>query len=216
MKQPNAPLLIAVPMKDPSQAKTRLKSDLHCEQRKSLARWLFRRTLASLEELSHSCAGQFDVAVVTASAEIAASSGAAGINVISEPWAQGLNRAADRAASYGTAHGYRALCILPADLAAPSQEDLARLVAHCPSEPGVVLCPSQDLGTNALMLSLPWSGGFAYGPRSFLRHHRLVSQMGITPLVLHLPSLRGDVDHASDLRALVAKEPGVSELWGKV
>ncbi|MFI0395238.1 2-phospho-L-lactate guanylyltransferase [Paracoccus jiaweipingae] len=194
-------LLVAIPVKDAALAKTRLRPVLSDHARAALARQLLTGLLQQLVQLR----GQmpfFDISVVTASPDMAALARAQGAQIIPEGAARGLNAAAHCAAACAVAGGWRRLCILPGDLAAPGLHDLHRLLAWRPDGAAVGLCPAHDLGTNALMISPPQVLDFGFGPRSFLRHYRRAMQRGIRPVVLPFASLRHDVDTAADLPRL--------------
>jgi 2-phospho-L-lactate guanylyltransferase len=197
--------LVVVPMKDPSESKTRLKATVSAVEREDLARSLFLRTLDLLNDIKAQV--PVDLAVVTGSDEIRDLAGQNGAAVIAEPARGGLNQALDRAADWAVERGYHSLCILPADLAAPTCADLIQLLSHPLTNPGAVLCPAQDLGTNALMVSPPDGLGFAYGPRSFPRHFDVATRAGLAPIMLPLTSLKRDVDRSADLTRMLRDTP---------
>lgn len=191
-------LLVVIPMKDPALAKSRLRPVLDDPSRERLARDLFTNTLILLNEIK--AAGMaFDIAVITASQNIAAIAQDFGAALIDETIVCGLNIAAGRAAIYAKDGGWDRLCILPADLAKPDADELTRFLSYHLETPSVVICPSTDLGTNALLVSPPDSITFAYGPLSFHQHCRLADEAGIVANILPFPSLRADLDSPADL-----------------
>ncbi|MEL6233579.1 MAG: 2-phospho-L-lactate guanylyltransferase [Pseudomonadota bacterium] len=199
--------LITVPMKALGGSKTRLSGHISDMQRDRLVRLLYRRTLAFLQPVAR--AGRADLAVVTASPEAAALAAAHGFAVIDEPQSAGLCGAAQRAAAWAVAADYDRLCILPADLAAPLEGDLDRLLS-CKAD--MVLCPSTDRGTNALLLSPPDAIRFRYGPHSTLRHLEEAKARGLDAVVLPLDSLSFDIDTATCLTRAMAEVPAFAEL----
>lgn len=188
--------LVVVPMKDPRQAKSRLGGVLNKDERAALARRLFRLTLTVLSDLRQSIS--FDLAVVTASAEVSVLARTHGAHVHQDP-CQGLNAALALSASRAAAAGYERLGIFPADLAAPDPADLALLLTHPSPGSSVVICPATDGGTNALLVSPPLGLPFCFGPGSAQAHARVAVEHGLTPICLPLDSLSLDVDTASDL-----------------
>lgn len=193
-------LLVVIPMKSPTLAKTRLRTALNDQSREQLARHLFIRTLAMLCDLKADM--DFDIAVVTACDDIAAIARNHGALLIDEETVCGLNQAASRAADFALDGGWQRLCILPADLARPEPDDLRRILSHDLTQPGMAICPSKDFGTNALLLCPPDVIQFAYGPLSFHHHCRLASEAGLSPVILPYASLRIDLDSPADLAAL--------------
>lgn len=199
--------LIVVPVKDPRAAKTRLDTSLSPMQRADLARQLMRRSLSFLKQLQSQ--NNFDLCVVTGSPEVAAFATRQGIFVLDEGSQHGLNDALTLSASRAEVLGYTTLCILPADLAAPDPEDLLQLLGHFGRPDTVIVCPSTDLGTNALVVSPPTAIAFRYGPRSAKRHLDAAQEAGLAAILLPLPSLKLDIDTRDDLTHALAIAPDI-------
>ena len=200
--------LAVIPMKDPSRAKTRLSMALAPRDREALARGLFRSTITRLQEaVAMLPEGAADIAVVSNSPVIARIARQAGLICIDDNDPGTLSLAVEAAADWAAAKGYEALCVLPGDLADPSPDDLAQLLAYPLDGTRAVLCPATDLGTNALLVPLPCPFAFAYGQKSLIAHRRAAEIAGLCPVVLPLDSLRIDVDTAEDLSCLLAQDP---------
>lgn len=201
--------LVVIPMKDPTQAKTRLADSLAPEERAALARTLFRATVERMQTAIAELAVdpvEVEIATVTSSPEIARIASELQIHLINEGRCNSLNAALTHAGGWATAKGYDALCVLPGDLADPTPADLARLLCHplqdTRATAQAVLCPASDLGTNALLTPLPCPFDFAYGVKSVIAHSNAIEAAGLTPVILPLASLRIDVDRQSDLSHL--------------
>jgi len=179
-------LLFIIPMKDPAVAKSRLAEVLPDAVRARLAMALFRRTLGFLAEAQ---AG-VDVLVVSESAAIEAEA----TGYFLRQTGSGLNEAVTEGAAWAVAKGYRAICVLPADLADPSAEDLSRLLAL---GAGISIAPAHDGGTNALLVSPPDAISFHYGKGSCLAHQRAAA--GLPCTIIPLESFRYDIDTSADL-----------------
>ena len=201
--------VVIVPVKALVQAKSRLSAALDAPARRRVAQRLFiclMQQLATLRDAQRADgreAACFDIAVITHDdtlAGLARTFGAAAIDEGLPPFT--LNRAVTRAARHAADAGYEAACFLPADLAGPHTDDLARLIGHPLAQNRAVLVPSRDLGTNALLLAPPDAIRFCYGPRSFARHFAIAEAAGLQPLMLPLRSLRQDIDTTGDLDAL--------------
>ena len=78
--------------------------------------------------------------------------------------------------------------------------------------PCVIISPSDDYGTNALLVSPPTAIPFCYGERSSSKHYQAAEERGIQPLVMPLASLRYDLDVSSDLDYLVQIKPELASL----
>ncbi|EPJ43728.1 MAG: hypothetical protein OFPI_41860 [Osedax symbiont Rs2] len=191
-------LCIVIPMKDPSQSKSRLSSVLDNSERQSLALNLFRQTLAFLCQHFP----QLGTLVVTPANSIAAIAGEYGCQVLLEPAARGLNSALDSAAVHCTALGYSSQLVLPADIVALDQREFERLL-DCPREtPSVVICPALDGGTNALLSTPPQAIPFSYGNNSSLSHYHSAKQLNVARQFINLDKLALDLDNPSDLQRL--------------
>ncbi|KIC23966.1 2-phospho-L-lactate guanylyltransferase [Leisingera sp. ANG-M6] len=200
--------LAVIPMKDPSKAKTRLAVALTPQERRVLAEGLFQATVAKLQEaLARLPGGTADIAVVSNSPVIARIARQGGLICIDDQDPGALSLAVEAAAVWAAQQGYSALCVLPGDLAAPSTDDLTRLLAHPLDNNSALFCPAKDLGTNALLAPLPCPFPFRYGPKSLVAHLHAAEAAGLCPRVLPLASLRIDVDTAEDLDHLLAHNP---------
>jgi 2-phospho-L-lactate guanylyltransferase len=73
---------------------------------------------------------------------------------------------------------------------------------------GVILAPSRDGGTNALLRAPVHAIPTAFGPQSAAAHRSLAERAGVPCRVLDLPSLALDVDSPDDLDALLRAPAG--------
>lgn len=197
--------LIAVPVKDPSVAKVRLASDLSKPARSRLASVMLRRTLVFL---APGIRAGWDLAVVTSSTQVARVAQAMGVNVIREQRAAGLNSAGDEAIDWADRAGYERLALIPSDLIDPIAEDLAQLLA---SNTQVTICPAHDGGTNALVVTLPYSAGLFYGPNSAQLHYDAAKAAGLTPSFCYAKSFQYDLDTAAQLGPAIREYPDLAQ-----
>lgn len=179
-------LLFIIPMKDPAVAKSRLSEVLPDAVRARLAMALFTRMLNFLAKAQP----QVNVLVVSESAAIKAETQ----GYFLKQKGVGLNAAVTEGAAWATAKGYNAICVLPADLADPSADDLSRLLAL---GAGVSIAPAHDGGTNALLVSPPDAISFHYGKGSCVAHQRAAA--GLPCTIIPLESFRYDIDTSADL-----------------
>ncbi len=113
---------------------------------------------------------------------------------------RGLNAALTQARAVAMAHGAQAVLALPADLPLLTAADIQRLVLAGAAGNGVVIAPSRDRGTNALLLRPPQAIDFAFGPGSSARHQALAQAAGLTCQLVESPTLAFDVDWPEDLQ----------------
>ena len=79
-------------------------------------------------------------------------------------------------------------------------EDVRTLASPTNRDPQIIIAPSRDGGTNALMLQPAQAIPFAFGRDSFLRHQRLAAEAGIPIRVVESDSLLFDIDLPEDYR----------------
>lgn len=198
-------LCVVVPMKDPSQSKTRLGDTLPPKARAALARTLFRQTLRVLRMVD----ADLHVVVVTGSDAIRQISYPFRAHLLDDPVTadgeEGLSAAAEVGARYAAHHRFSSVCILPGDLADPAIDDLKTLFALPRPAGSTVIVPAHDGGTNALLVSPPQAMHFCYGPNSCLEHQRIAREAGLSCLIKPLPSLLYDVDSSDDLGARLVR-----------
>lgn len=190
--------LIVIPVKAFDAAKSRLSPALPADRRATLARRLCERTLRFFRQQLP----EHDLLVVTASADIAALARQHGARVLEEPHPAGLSTAARRAAAWCRRHGYPAQLLIPADIAQLDEAEIRQLLAAQGEGPGVVICPANDGGTNALLTSPPDALPFHFGERSGEAHREAARRLGLPCRVLELRHLRFDLDTPEDLETL--------------
>jgi 2-phospho-L-lactate guanylyltransferase len=189
---------IIVPVKPLSQAKSRLGTALSPGERADVMRRLLDRVIAAASQVS-------PVSVVTADPEIAHRSRTLGAEVIDEGVVLGLDSAARLGLDRARRLGEEMVMILAADLPDVTAEVL-RAMTFLARPGAMVIGPSQDGGTNALILPSKIDFCFAYGPDSLVRHQAEARRLGLEIVVHEAPALRLDVDWPGDL----ADQP---DLW---
>lgn len=189
--------IITIPMKDPKRAKTRLAGDLSSHQRQQLAIFLFQNTVKFFRQTYP----DLPISTITASKQITAMAHEMGAYVIPEPFINGLNNAANLAASWAWKNGFHSLFIIPADIPVLVKIEIDELL-NTSVEHDVVIAESKHGGTNALLLSLPNRLTFCYGGNSAKAHAKSAKKKSLKYYQCCLPHLSQDIDTLSDLTAL--------------
>jgi 2-phospho-L-lactate guanylyltransferase len=194
-----------VPVKRLATGKTRLARDL---DRAALASLV----LAMLEDVVGALAavpGLDCVAVVTPDPQVGAAARRLGARALLEP-APGLGPSIDSAARRLAAEGAAALLVVLGDVPGARPEELARMLDALRQlgGRGVVLAPSRDGGTAALLRAPHDLIGSRFGPESAEAHRDLAKQAGVAFRELALPSLAIDIDSREDLEAFLASPSG--------
>jgi 2-phospho-L-lactate guanylyltransferase len=141
------------------------------------------------------------VAVVTPDAEVAREARAAGAEALlrDDP---GLNASIEAAAAELAPEPGDAALVVLGDVAAAAPQEISQLLA-VRHGPAVVLAPSRDGGTSAL-LRLPRDViPSCFGADSAKRHREAAELAGVPYRELCLPSLAIDVDVAQDAREIL-------------
>jgi len=97
------------------------------------------------------------------------------------------------------AAGAEALLALPSDLPLLTSADLDELRTLALTEEGIIVAPSRDNGTNALLMRPPRAIAYAFGEASAGRHRALATKAGVPCRFYHSPTLALDIDRPEDL-----------------
>jgi 2-phospho-L-lactate guanylyltransferase len=199
---------LIIPAKPFTEAKSRLASVLSTSQRTALGAHLLARTLCIA-----GAAGCFaQMIVVSRDPEALALAAHLGALPLAETGAD-LNGAIEQACRSATALGAAAALILPADLPHLGVADLQALVAASDNGQRVVIAPSGDGGTNALLLPLPPPFACAFGPASYYAHQIRAAHAGFAIQDVQTATLSFDLDTPSDWAKLVADAPFSVAAW---
>ena len=199
-----------LPVKNPRNAKQRLAEMLDAEERETLARLLFRRTLGVLRAAK----GIDRVVVITSDAEAARAAREAGAILFDEQEQVSHSVSADAACRRAQEMGASAALLVPIDVPLVTAADFSLLAASAASHlssnkgPRVVVVPSMDgTGTNAVARTPPDAIDSHFGPGSCRAHLEDARSKGVPAEVLPIPGLMFDVDTPEDAAELLQRAP---------
>jgi len=191
-----------VPVKEMSQAKSRLDALLNPQEKAALSRAMLMDVLDVLRRTR----GLDKVVVVTRDATAQGIAEDRGIPVISEPPdVMGEGPAVDYAAELIFREGGQAVLVIPADLPSATASDLEAVLATLEDSPFVAMVPAKDGGTNALLKAPPFVIPSRFGLNSLQLHIEEAKRRGVPYKVLRLPSLALDIDVPADLAVLMQR-----------
>lgn len=189
-----------LPVKSPKNAKQRLTGFLAVEQRETLARMLYRQTLAALCQAE----GIDRVVVATSDSEIAEHARQSGALVFEEYEQISHSASADAACLRAMEMGASTVLLVPIDVPTVTPADFTRLAAS--ARPGLIVVPSSDgTGTNALVRTPPNCIESRFGPGSCRAHLDQALSKGLSADVLRLPGLMFDIDTPEDVAELLSR-----------
>jgi 2-phospho-L-lactate/phosphoenolpyruvate guanylyltransferase len=189
-----------LPVKSPQNAKQRLTGFLAVEQRETLARMLYRQTLATLCLAE----GIDRVVVATSDSEVAEHARQSGAMVFEEQEQVSHSVSADAACLRAMEMGASTALLVPIDVPTATPADFSRLASS--ARPGLIVVPSSDgTGTNALVRTPPNCIQSRFGPGSFRKHLDQALSKGLPADVLRLPGLMFDIDTPEDVAEFLAR-----------
>lgn len=192
-------LWLIAPVKPFAEGKSRLATVLSWQQRRLLNQHLFHNLLAQAK------AAQRLTGVIVVGRDPQIMAGVAWNQVLFEQEEKPtLNDALEQGRRRALACNADAVLVLPADLPLLNKEDIIRLHQLGKAQQGMVIAPSHDGGTNALLLHPPQTIPFAFGEQSFVHHCALAEKAGLPYHIFQSPSLSFDLDWPKDLAQLSA------------
>lgn len=188
--------IAVVPVKRLAATKSRLFSDADTAARQTLALAMLRDVLDALR-----AAKRVDrILVATPDADVAEAARSAGAEALvrDDP---GLNPALEAAARASAPDGDEPLLVVLGDVAGACAEDLDALfdALDALGGRGVVLAPSNDGGTSALLRAPHDAIPACFGPDSARRHREAAAAADVRYRELALPSLDLDLDLPEDV-----------------
>lgn len=200
-------LWLLVPVKPFAEGKSRLASSMNPTERAALSRYLLHKVLETALA-TRLLAG---VVVVSRDPQVRTAARSRGADILAEE-GNSLNTALRQARQHALDQGADAILVLPTDLPLITAGDIHTLWELGNRGRGVVVAPSRDGGTNALLLRPPDLMDFAFGPASCRRHREQAEAAGYPFHLFCSSTLALDLDSPEDLTGLPPL--AVSQLLG--
>ena len=189
------PLTAIIPLKALHRAKRRLAPVLDDVSRRELVEWMFARVVAACAE----SAAVDDIVVAAGDRAAEALARGMGLAAVVEPQPS-IDAAVARAV-----HALgpdRDTLVIAADLPRATGADLDELCRAGPATPAVVIAPTWDGGTAALLRRPSSIIPTSFGGRSARAHAERARLAGLVPVVVMLSGLTHDVDTPAALQDL--------------
>jgi 2-phospho-L-lactate guanylyltransferase len=184
-----------IPVKNLNTSKQRLSSVFSPEERIVL-------TLAMLEDVLLALKTSAVDNVIVVSSDVAVQEVAKKHEVLYlEPIEDGLNPTIKFSTSWCVQNGAYSVLVLPADIPLLNTEDVNKIIdLSVGGSSSVVLAPSSNLGTNALLLTPPKIISTCFGPQSFLNHIQNAVKGGVSTRLYFSDRISADIDSTGDLK----------------
>ncbi|KUO43102.1 MAG: hypothetical protein APU95_05065 [Hadesarchaea archaeon YNP_N21] len=183
-----------LPVKRLDEAKSSLSVALSSEQRQELVFSMLADMLSTLRE-APSINGTI---VVSPSEEVLKFARVMGAEAIKDPGLE-LNQAFKFAISQAVSKGATSVLLMPSDLAFLKTYDIENMISMATSDREVVIAPSKDNGTNALLLRPPDIIELRFGGESFPLHLEEARRAGVVPRIYRSFTVATDIDEPADL-----------------
>jgi len=186
-----------IPVKTLLESKKRLSVVLNPQERQTL-------TLAMLEDVLNAVKRSIvcQTVVISSDSSVEELAKDFGVSYLRERKPE-LNQAVKQATEWCIQNKANSVLILPADIPLIIPEDINRIVKLGFKETAVVISPSQNGGTNALLQKPPDSIPTYFGPNSFSRHKTEALHRGIPTMVYRSKRVAMDIDSLKDLEELL-------------
>lgn len=112
---------------------------------------------------------------------------------------RGVNQAIKQAIESCIHDGANSVLILPADIPLITPKEINRIIELGLERTSIVISPSQNVGTNALLQNPPNLIPTRFGPQSFLKHCNEASARMVTFKVYRSQKVALDIDSIKDL-----------------
>jgi 2-phospho-L-lactate guanylyltransferase len=183
-----------VPVKRLSEAKSSLSAVLAPKQRRELVLAMLKDVLKAIGG-ARSITGTIVVSPDDRIIKFARKNGAEGV---AEPGLE-LNEALRLGIQSAIMNGATSVLIVPSDVPFITADDIENIVAMVSARRDVVIAPSKDNGTNALLLRPPEVMSTRFGGESFPAHLSEARRAGITPRIYRSITVATDIDDPDDL-----------------
>ena len=187
---------VLIPVKRLSESKKRLSGVLGLDERRDLVIFMLSDILNTISSYT-----AYQTALIGVDDDIKRLAEKFDVYFLPDPGG-GLNQSLRYAIRRCLRIGAERVLILPADIPLLTESDLEG-ISRLSEDHSVIVSPSKDGGTNALMLNPPDVMEPLFGSRSFERHVREASRRRVPLRIYRSPTILMDIDSVEDLKVLL-------------
>lgn len=193
---------LLIPIKDPSNGKTRLAGLLSPDERRLLAWAMFEDVSRAVRD-----ACKPDCVVMVTSYEPAIERARElEWDVLIEQSQLSESASVDWASRVLAERGVDTVMRLPADLPLVRAEDIDALLSMKLDSPGALLVPSREgSGTNAIIRTPPTLFASCFGPNSLALHMQEAAKLGVACLLVNNARIELDIDEPGDVELMMER-----------
>jgi len=193
-------IFAVVPVKSLLKSKTRLSSVLNPQDRQTLTLSMLGDVLKALKSSM-----VYQIIVVSSDKTVKVLANKFGVAHLSESQL-GLNPAIEQATEWCIQDDAESVLVLPTDVPLIMPEDINQIVKLGSEEKSIVISPSQNGGTNALLQKPPNLIPPCFGRHSFMKHVGKASSKGISIRFYSSERVSFDIDSLEDLKNFLETE----------
>lgn len=187
---------IIIPVKELGKAKATFAEILSDELRRELVLSMLEDMLNAIQRVE-----TVEAVVVAPDKEVENFAKNLKTDVVLEPGV-GLNRALEMAIGESIDLNFSQILILPADLPLIEPEDINSILDLVSGDRAVVITPSKENGTNALLVKPPDLMNLQFGGESFPDHVEEARSRGVKPRIYRSENIERDIDKPPHLLKL--------------
>jgi 2-phospho-L-lactate guanylyltransferase len=191
---------LLIPVKDPTNAKSRLSDLLSADERRRLAWAMFEdvtRAVVATRKPDR-------VVLVSSFAPAIERARSLDWDVLLEDAQVSESASVDWASRILSEQGFDTVMRLPADLPLVRASDIDDLLSVALDSPGALLVPSREgTGTNAIIRTPPTLFPSRFGPNSLALHKQEAARVGVECRVVNNERIALDIDEPSDVELLL-------------
>jgi 2-phospho-L-lactate guanylyltransferase len=190
-------VFVVIPVKTLLKAKMRLSTVLSLQERQAF-------TLAMLEDVLGAVKRSkiHQIVVISADSAVQRFAHNFGVTALQEK-TYGLNEAAEQATQWCIRKNAESVLILPADIPLLKPEDVNEIIRLSSENPCIVVSPSRNEGTNALLRKPPNVVSLRFGTDSFRKHLAEASARNVPSKVYFSNRVSLDIDSIEDVERLL-------------
>ncbi len=187
-------IYVALPVKSIEHSKTRLSEILEPNERSLLTRTMFMDVISIVQQTQLFS----NIVVISSDREVLKLAKKENLLYLEEHII-GLNQAVNQVTKWSKKQGATSLLILPTDIPLLTINDLVQITSNI-EDRQIIIAPSDNGGTNALLRTPPDIMNSFFGKDSFQKHLINAEKAGLKVQIYQSPTISLDIDTVEDIK----------------